>query len=122
VRPEWIEPSDFQIAAGRAAALRLLNRAPRPTALFAASDEMAIGAILAARELGIDVPGELSIIGIDNHALAETFGLTTIAQDAFGQGRLAAQLMLAELAGDPPRAGQLRVPTTLIERATTRKL
>ncbi|GAA4166882.1 LacI family DNA-binding transcriptional regulator [Gryllotalpicola daejeonensis] len=119
VHPEWIEQSDFQISAGREAALRLLARDPRPTALFAASDEMAIGALLAARELGIDVPGKLSIIGIDNHALAETFGLTTIAQDAFGQGRRAAQLMLAELAGETPRPSQLRVATTLIERATT---
>jgi DNA-binding LacI/PurR family transcriptional regulator len=118
-RPEWIEPSDFQISGAREAALRLLRREPRPTALFAASDEMAIGAILAARELGLDVPRELSVIGIDNHALAETFGLTTIAQDAFGQGRLAAELMLDELAGAPPRVGQLHVPATLIERATT---
>jgi len=119
VRPEWIEPSEFQIAGGREAALRMLARSPRPTALFAASDEMAIGAVLAARELGLDIPRDLSIIGIDNHALAETFGLTTIAQDAYGQGSLAAQLMLEELAGSPPRAGQLRVPATLIERAST---
>jgi DNA-binding LacI/PurR family transcriptional regulator len=75
--------------------------------------------MLAARELGIDVPGELSVIGIDNHALAETFGLTTIGQDAVGQGRLAAQLMLEELAGAEPRPGPLRFPATLIERAST---
>ncbi|GAA4174113.1 LacI family DNA-binding transcriptional regulator [Gryllotalpicola koreensis] len=119
VRPEWIEPSDFDIAGGREAALRMLGRSSRPTALFAASDEMAIGAILAARELGIEVPGELSVVGIDNHALAETFGLTTIAQDPFGQGRLAAELMLAELAGEPPRTDLIDVPTALIERAST---
>jgi LacI family transcriptional regulator, repressor for deo operon, udp, cdd, tsx, nupC, and nupG len=101
LRPEWIEPSEFQIASGRAAALRMLARDDRPTALFAASDEMAIGALLAARELGIDVPGELSVIGIDDHALAATFGLTTMGQDAYGQGRLAARLMLEELAAGP---------------------
>jgi DNA-binding LacI/PurR family transcriptional regulator len=117
--PGAIEQSDFDIAGGRAAALRMLGGAQRPTAVFAASDEIAIGAMLAARELGIDVPGELSVIGIDNHALAETFALTTIGQDAFGQGRLAAQLMLEELAGTEPRPGPLRFPVALIERAST---
>jgi DNA-binding LacI/PurR family transcriptional regulator len=119
IEPDWVELSDFDISGGRAAALRTLAGTRRPTALFAASDEIAIGAMLAARELGIDVPGELSVIGIDNHALAETFGLTTIGQDAVGQGRLAAQLMLEELAGAEPRPGPLRFPATLIERAST---
>ncbi|AYG04027.1 LacI family DNA-binding transcriptional regulator [Gryllotalpicola protaetiae] len=119
VRPEWEESGEFTIASGREVALRMLRRTPRPTALFAASDEMAIGAILAARELGIDVPGELSVIGIDDHPLAATFGLTTIAQDAFGQGCLAARLMLDELAGSPPHAGSGRYPTALIERSST---
>jgi len=119
LRPGWVEASEFDIAGGREAALRMLTSAARPTALFAASDEIAIGAMLAARELGLDVPRDLSIIGIDNHALAETFRLTTIAQDAFGQGCLAARLMLEELAGSAPRAGSLRVPATLIERSST---
>ena len=119
IEPNWVELSDFDISGGRAAALRMLAGTHRPTALFAASDEIAIGAMLAARELGIDVPGKLSVIGIDNHALAETFGLTTIGQDAVGQGRLAAQLMLEELAGAEPRPGPLRFPATLIERAST---
>jgi DNA-binding LacI/PurR family transcriptional regulator len=122
VRPEWVEPAVFDIAGGREAALRMLAREARPTAIFAASDEIAIGAMLAARELGLAVPRDLSLIGIDNHALAETFGLTTIAQDAFGQGRLAAQLMLEELTGAPPRASSLRFPVALIERSSTAPL
>jgi DNA-binding LacI/PurR family transcriptional regulator len=119
VRPEWLETGHFSIAGGREAALRMLCSPSRPTAIFAASDEMAIGAILAARELGIAVPDELSVIGIDNHTLAETFGLTTMGQDAYGQGSLAARLMLDELAGSPPRSSAIRFPTTFIQRATT---
>jgi DNA-binding LacI/PurR family transcriptional regulator len=119
VRPEWLEAGDFSIAEGRAAALRMLRRENRPTAIFAASDEMAIGAILAARDLDIAVPEELSVVGIDNHVLAETFGLTTMGQDAYGQGCLAAKMMLDELAGSPPRSGTVRFPTALIERAST---
>jgi len=119
VERDWLERSTFDIAGGRAATLRLLARAPRLTAIFAASDEMAIGAILAARELGLDIPRDLSIVGIDDHPLAETFGLSTVAQDALGQGRLAAQLMLDELSGAAPRPGPFRFPATYVERATT---
>ena len=52
----------------------------RPTAIFAASDEMAIGALLAARELGYRVPEDLSVVGIDGHELGEFFRLTTVDQ------------------------------------------
>ncbi|MCL2516507.1 MAG: LacI family transcriptional regulator [Microbacteriaceae bacterium] len=120
VRREWVERGDdLTISGGHAAALRMLHRTPRPTAVFAASDESAIGVILAARELGIAVPGELSVIGIDDHPLAPSFALTTMAQDAVGQGRSAARLMLDELGGAPRSAAAIRFPTTLVERAST---
>lgn len=70
----------------------------RPTAIFAASDEIAFGLILAARELGIRVPTELSVIGIDGHPYAEMFRLTTLAQHPRTQGELAVRTLLAELA------------------------
>ena len=79
--PELFRRADFTIQGGYAAAKQLLgNPRNRPTAIFAASDEMAIGAILAARDLGMSVPQDLSVIGIDDHDLAEFFGLTTVAQ------------------------------------------
>ncbi|OXS81175.1 LacI family transcriptional regulator [Kocuria marina subsp. indica] len=69
----------------------------RPTAVFAASDEMATGAILAARDLGLDVPRDLSAIGIDAHPIGGTFGLTTIDRRARRRGTHAAQLLLRQL-------------------------
>ena len=69
----------------------------RPTAIFAASDEMAIGSILAARDLGLVVPRDVSIAGIDDHDLAEFFGLTTVAQFPRGQGELAVEILMEEL-------------------------
>ncbi len=114
----WLASGGFQITRGRDAALRLLQEPDRPTAVFAASDEMAIGVILAARELGLEVPRDVSVIGIDDHELAEVFALTTMAQDPYGQGRLAARMTLDELAGAGGRAS-VRVPTTLIERGST---
>jgi DNA-binding LacI/PurR family transcriptional regulator len=79
---------------------------------------MAIGAILAAHDHGLTVPGDLSVIGIDNHDFAESFGLTTMAQDPFEQGAVAARILLDELGGALPRARSLRMPVTLIERVS----
>lgn len=95
----WFFPADFTIAGGYAAAKTALSD-PRLhlTALFAASDEMAIGAILAARDLGLRVPGDVSIVGIDGHDLADFFGLTTVAQYPQKQGAHAADLVLRMLA------------------------
>jgi len=67
-RPALYEPADFTIEGGFRAAKQLLGKpGGRPTAIFAASDEMAIGALLAARELGYRVPEDLSVVGIDGH-------------------------------------------------------
>lgn len=132
VRPEWEVSADFTIQGAYAAARKLLGTGPeRPTAVFAASDEMAIGTILAARDFGLRVPADLSVIGMDGHELCDVFGLTTINQDARGQGALAARLLLETLdargAGDsgsghratPPAATDREYPTELVIRTST---
>lgn len=116
----FLEPADFTVDGGFRAAKQLLGRpGPRPTAIFAASDEMAIGAILAARDLGFRVPQDLSIVGIDGHELGEFFQLTTVDQFPLGQGERAASAVLAQLEGstDAPAGGEL--PFELIVRGTT---
>lgn len=95
---ELFQAADFTIPGGYAAAKQLLgNPRRRPTAVFAASDEMAIGAILAARDLGLQVPEDISVIGVDDHDLAEFFGLTSIAQFPALQGRMAVDILMDEL-------------------------
>ena len=97
-------PRDFRAVAysipgGYAGALAVLSDpSTRPTAIVAGCDEIAIGVILAARQLGIAVPAELSVVGIDGHALAEMFGLTTLEQHPTTQGERAVQLILDRLA------------------------
>lgn len=87
-------PGASSMPGGYAAAVDLLSdRRNRPTALVAVCDEVAIGAIIAARRLGIAVPTELSVVGIDDHAHAEMFGLTTIQQHPRQQGRDAVRLL-----------------------------
>lgn len=129
-RPEWQVSADFTIQGAYASARRLLGTASeRPTAVFAASDEMAIGTILAARDYGLRVPQDLSVIGIDGHELGEVFGLTTINQDARGQGALAAKLLLDRLgtgtgtsakhgSGDPATDDR-EYPTEFVIRTST---
>ena len=99
----------------------LADEATRPTAIVAGCDEIAIGVIVAARELGISVPGELSVIGIDDHHLAEMFRLTTIRQLPAEQGSLAVGILMEELA-ESRATGQIApqfVPVNLVVREST---
>jgi len=90
--------TEFSMPGGYELALAVLaDPRTRPTAVFAGSDEVAIGTIVAARQLGIHVPAQLSVVGIDGHELAPMFGLTTLAQDPGAQGTSAVELVMAEL-------------------------
>ncbi|MDR6436788.1 DNA-binding LacI/PurR family transcriptional regulator [Paenarthrobacter nicotinovorans] len=121
VSPEWIVSADFTIEGAYAAARQLLAGAPdRPTAVFAASDEMAIGTILAARDFGLRIPDDLSVMGIDGHDLGNVLGLTTIDQDAKGQGALAVRTLLGAIAeGMVLEPADTEHPTKLVVRSST---
>ncbi|MBN9238969.1 MAG: LacI family transcriptional regulator [Micrococcales bacterium 70-64] len=96
--PELYQAADFTLQGGYAAAKQLLgNPRKRPTAVFAASDEMAIGTILAARDLGLNVPADVSVVGVDDHELSDFFGLSTIAQFPALQGRMAVDILMDQL-------------------------
>lgn len=103
--------------AGRRAAGSLLDRADRPTALLAMSDELAIGALEAAEDRGIDVPRELSVVGFDDTPAASQArpALTTVRQPHGEKGEIAARLLLD---GEDPTADHM-LPTELIVRAST---
>jgi DNA-binding LacI/PurR family transcriptional regulator len=126
--PALYEPADFTIEGGFRAGKQLLGRpGDRPTAIFAASDEMAIGALLAARELGYRVPEDLSIIGIDGHELGRFFQVTTVDQFPQEQGVRAAKALLAALEareqhGESPTVVPGQLPFELVVRATTTRL
>lgn len=114
--------TQFDIPGGYAAGKQILgDPRRRPTAIFAAADEVAIGVILAARELGISVPEDLSVIGIDNHPLADLFGLTSIAQYPDQQGELAVDLVIRQLEEhtSPPPAVHTWIPAELVIRSST---
>ncbi|TCB95773.1 LacI family transcriptional regulator [Micromonospora zingiberis] len=117
--------SGFDIAGGTRATEELLRRGDPPTAIFAACDEMAMGALTALRDAGLRVPQDVSLIGIDDHALSGVLGLSTIAQPATEQGRLAAEMLLDPLCG-PAGASTINaagspviLPTRLVVRDST---
>lgn len=121
-RAAWLPLADFTITGGyQAAKVLLAHPDERPTAVFAASDEMAIGTILAARELGLRVPDDLSVIGIDGHELGDVFGLTTFDQAPQRQGARAAQRLLEQLGGGPETAphSELVEPAFIVRASTT---
>lgn len=105
------------VEAGSAAAGELLCLPRPPTAVFAMSDELALGVVRTLRRAGIDVPGQVSVVGFDDHEMAAVADLTTIAQPVREQGELAARALLAALAGEQPSGAQL--PTRLVVRGST---
>jgi DNA-binding LacI/PurR family transcriptional regulator len=111
---------EFTVAGGERAVAALLRRDAPPTAIFAACDEIAMGAIAALRQAGLKVPEDVSVIGIDDHNLAGVVGLTTVAQPAAEQGRLAANILLGPLTGGEYLGEETVIlPTHLIIREST---
>lgn len=113
-----LQSEHFGTGGGRRSLHQLLDRRPDVTAVFAASDEIAMGALLAARERGLRVPDDLSVAGVDGHDLAGLLELTTVAQDALGQGADAARIVLRMAAGETVPGVSLH-PTRLVVRRST---
>lgn len=95
---DLVRAADFTVAGGYRAAKQLLGLpGSEMTGIVAASDEMAMGAQLAAKDMGVALPQQLSVVGVDGHELAELFDLTTVDQQPEGQGRRAARRILTQL-------------------------
>ncbi|MDL9981520.1 LacI family DNA-binding transcriptional regulator [Microbacterium sp. ASV49] len=109
---------EFSAAVARARMHELLEAGSVPTGIVAASDEMAVGAILALRARGLRVPEDVSVVGVDGHPVAELFSLTTVAQDPFTQGRTAARMLLDDIGARSSRRS-VRVPVEFVPRTST---
>lgn len=103
----------------RMLALQLLNMPERPTAIFAASDTQALGVMEAASEIGLRIPGDLSVVGYDDIEIAEYLGLTTMRQMLYESGQRGVELLLDALAQDLQEPVYEELPTELVVRATT---
>ena len=106
----------------RAMTHQLLDLPDPPTAIFAYSDTQAIGVIEAARERGLTIPDDLSIIGFDNIEAAEYLNITTIRQALYESGVRGTELLLENMDKRPFPPVKIVLPTNLIERSTTKEV
>ena len=115
-----LEPGDFSLASGEAAAQRLLARADRPTAIIASNDQMALGTLDVARSLGLAVPRNLSLISFDNSPVVQFAQppLTAIDQSIAATAAMAVELIIARRKGEPAPADITVIPSTLISRGS----
>ena len=120
---EQVVEADFTVEGGYRVAKELLQTADPPTAVFALNDNMATGVLQAAKDLGYEVPEELSIVGFDDIALASISSpaLTTVRQPLLEMGRMAASLLGRLIDGQPLEATRLELSTRLVVRESTAK-
>ena len=113
--PEYVQETTFDKRGGHAKTLILLRLIPRPTAIFAGNDMIALGALLAVREAGLRCPEDISIMGFDDMDLCETTNpsLSSVSQSGYQLGTSAARLLLDRKEGDTSAARHIILETQL---------
>ncbi len=120
LNPDWCRFGGTSQAAARQDAHVILTGHQRPSAIFAATDTLAMGALVAAHDLGLRVPGDVAVIGFDDIQAAGHMNLTTVRQPLFYSGELAAGYMLDWLKEGrlQPECWYTKLPLEIVERAT----
>jgi LacI family transcriptional regulator len=102
----------------RQVARELLSLPEPPTAIFAATDFQALGVLKAAHHLNVRVPEDLAVLGFDDLDMAEYAELTTICQHLDESGKLAVEILLAQLESSSSLPRRVQIPLNIIERQT----
>ena len=113
--PEYAQETTFDKQGGHAKTLILLRLIPRPTAIFAGNDMIALGALLAVREAGLRCPEDISIMGFDDMDLCETTNpsLSSVSQSGYQLGTTAARILVDRREGDASPAKHIVLETLL---------
>lgn len=124
VDPDLVRVGGYRRESADRPAHELFELPERPTAVFAANDLMAIATIEAARDVGLTVPDDVSVVGFDDvpEAVRVTPALTTVAQPIQQMGAEAIRLLIDLMAGREVPDEHLRLPTHLVERGSTRRV
>jgi LacI family transcriptional regulator len=124
IRPQWVLQGDWTMESGRTAMQQLLDAADLPTALFAANDAMAIGAISVALDAGLSIPADISIVGFDNidQSAFVRPALSTVAVNYDAMSDAACMLMFDMIERNREVNVNIYVPLNYIERASAGKL
>jgi LacI family transcriptional regulator len=120
LRTSLLMDGDNSFESGFACASRLLSRKRRPSAIFAGNDDMAAGVLRAAHELGLQVPGQLSVAGFDDVPLSRQVWpqLTTVYQPVFSLAQKATELLLRQISGEK-LTEPTRIDSKLVIRQST---
>jgi LacI family transcriptional regulator len=113
---------EFTVSDGYRMAQAALERSPRPTALIAANNFIAVGAYRAVRDAGLGVPADMSVVGFDDvpAAIAVEPFMTVVEQPAYEMGRQAAELLIARIAGEAaPECQEIVLPVRVIVRESS---
>ena len=115
IAPEYVQETTFDKEGGYAKALAMLRLVPRPSAIFAGNDLIAIGILLALRDVGLRCPHDVSIIGFDDLDLAEVTNpsLSSVSQSGYELGLTAARILVERIQGDLGPAKQIVLETSL---------
>jgi len=121
VDPSLICYGDFFVGGGYTHGSALLDRPDRPTAIFAGSDNQALGVLRAARERGLRIPEDLSVVGYDDLPVTEWLAppLTTVHQPLTEMASTATQILLRLARGEPVRNSRIDLATELVVRQST---
>ena len=119
--PELVRYGDFHHETGFSGANELLSLSRPPTAIFAASDQQALGAYEALRRHGLQVPKDISVIGFDDLPTAKWASppLTTIRQPLAEMAAMATRILMGSIAGSEPETLRIEMATSLVVREST---
>ena len=120
-RPEYVQEGDFYAESGHLATMALLDGPEPPTAVFAASDLMAVGALNAIRERGLEAPADIALVGFDDIQIASLLrpSLTTVRQDGQGLGTAAGEALLRLIEDPDLEPPTITVPVELVIRESS---
>ena len=118
VNEEWIFTECFTLEDGVRVAHKLKEMQHLPEALIVAGDEVAIGVMTEVGKLGIQVPENLAIIGLDNQPISQVLQLTTIDQNLKGIGKAAFEMFYRQISDESSKQEKVEIPYELVERST----
>jgi LacI family transcriptional regulator, galactose operon repressor len=118
--PHWHVRTEYEVEPATRDAVQLFALDPLPTAIFAGSDAVALGVMTQARNKGIAIPQDISLVGFDGMPINDLLGppLTSIAQPIDDLGRRGAERLLAMIGGEPFEPTRTRLPVELVQRAS----
>jgi LacI family transcriptional regulator len=121
VKPEYIVHGKFRTHHGIEGLRRLIALPTRPTAIFAGSDSVAVGVLREARQHGIRIPEDLSLVGFDGTTLAEDAvpSLTSVCQPLHEMGRAALRAVMSQAKGEELDSNRVELATHLVVREST---